>query len=54
VIERYRLIDGALAKAAQDNYEKVQGVVAGRANPDTHAKGLQLELTMEDPNVAAS
>jgi hypothetical protein len=51
VIERYRLIDGALAKASQDNYEKVQGVVAGRANPDTRAKGLELELTMEDPNV---
>jgi hypothetical protein len=54
VIERYRLIDGVLAKAAQDNYEKVQGVVAGRANPDTRAKGLQLELTMEDPNVFAA
>jgi hypothetical protein len=34
-----------LAKAAQENYEKVQGVVARRANPDTLAKGLQLELT---------
>ena len=54
VIERYRLIDGVLAKAAQDNYEKVQGVVAGRANPDTRAKGLQLELTMEDPNVCGA
>ena len=54
VIERYRLIDGPLAKAAQDNYEKVQGVVAGRADPDTRAKGLQLELTMEDPNVFAA
>jgi hypothetical protein len=54
VIERYRLIDGALAKAAQDNYEKVQGVVAGRGDPDTRPKGLQLELTMEDPNVFAA
>ncbi len=54
VIERYRLIDGALAKAAQDNYEKVQGVVARRTDPDTRAKGLQLELTMEDPGVFAA
>jgi hypothetical protein len=54
VIERYRLIDGAAAKAAQDNYEKVQGVVAGRGDPDTRAKGLQLELTVEDPNVFAA
>jgi hypothetical protein len=46
VIERYRLIDGALAKASQDNYEKVQGVVAGRANPDTRAKGLQRWRTL--------
>jgi hypothetical protein len=54
VIERYRLIDGPLAKAAQDNYEKIQGVVARRADPDTRAKGLQLELTMEDPDVFAA
>ncbi len=54
VIERYRLIDGPLAKAAQDNYEKVQGVVVRRADPDTRAKGLRLELTMEDPNVFAA
>jgi len=54
VIERYQLIDGPLAKAAQDNYEKVQGVVARRTGPDTRAKGLQLELTMEDPNVFAA
>jgi hypothetical protein len=55
VIERYRLIDGALAKAAQDKYEKVQGVVGGGgresgADHDAGAKGLRLELTMEDPN----
>jgi hypothetical protein len=54
VIERYRLIDGPLAKAAQDNYEKVQGVVVRRTDPDTGANGLQLELTMEDPNVFAA
>jgi hypothetical protein len=56
VIERYRLIDGALAKAAQDKYEKAEGAVGGGArfsgvNPDTSLKGLQIELTIEDPNV---
>jgi hypothetical protein len=59
VIERYRVIDGALAKAAQDKYEKVQGVVGGGgrdsgADPDMRAKGLQVELTMQDPNVFAA
>src|SRR5258708_3901929 len=54
VIERYRLIDGAFAKTAQDTYEKAEGIVGGGArfsgvNPDTALKGLQLELTMEDP-----
>ncbi len=53
VIERYRLIDGVSAKAAQDKYEKAEGIVGGGArfsgvNPDTSLKGLQLELTMED------
>jgi hypothetical protein len=56
VIERYRLIDGASAKAAQDKYEKAEGTVGGGGrfsgvDPDTSLKGLQLELTMEDPNV---
>jgi hypothetical protein len=56
VVERYRLIDGASAKAAQDKYEKAEGIVGGGArfsgvNPDTSLKGLQLELTMEDPKV---
>src|SRR5258708_7569307 len=56
VIERYRLIDGASAKAAQDKYEKAEGIVGGGArfsgvNPDTSLKGLQLELTIEDPKV---
>ncbi len=56
VIERYRLIGGAFAKAAQDKYEKAEGIVGGGArfsgvNPDTSLKGLQLELTMEDPKV---
>jgi hypothetical protein len=56
VIERYRLIDGALAKAAQDKYEKAEGTVGGGGrfsgvDPDTGLKGLQLDVTMEDPKV---
>jgi hypothetical protein len=60
VVERYRLIDDALAKVAQDKYQKVQGVVGGggpresRPVSDTRAKGLRLELTMEDPDVFAA
>ena len=56
VTERYRLIDGALAKAAQEKAEKSEGAVGNGArfsgvDPNTGRKGLQLELTMEDPNV---
>jgi hypothetical protein len=56
VVERYRLIDGAAAKAAVDKYETSEGTVGGGNrvagyDPDTSLKGLQLEMTMEDPNV---
>ena len=56
VIERYRLIDGAVAKAQIDKYETSEGTVGGGGriagyNPDTSLKGLQLEVTMEDPKV---
>jgi hypothetical protein len=56
MVERYRLIDGASAKAAIDTYEKREGTVGGGArvagyHPDTNLKGLQLEVTMEDPKV---
>jgi len=56
VIERYRLIDGAVAKAQIDKYETSEGTVGGGGriagyNPDTSLKGLQLEITMEDPKV---
>jgi len=56
VVERYRLIDGALAKAEMDTYEKREGTVGGGGrvagyNPDTSLKGLQLDVTMEDPKV---
>jgi hypothetical protein len=56
VVERYRPIDGALAKATVDTYEKREGAVGGGGrvagyNPDSSLKGLQLDVTMEDPKV---
>jgi hypothetical protein len=56
VVERYRLIDGALAKAAVDKYETSEGTVGGGGrdagyDPDASLKGLQLDVTMEDPKV---
>ena len=52
-VERYRLIDGVLAKAAQEKVERAEGAVGTETefsgiDPDTSLKGLQLELTMED------
>jgi hypothetical protein len=56
VVERYRLIDGAVAKAQIDKYEASEGTVGGgmrvaNYDPDTKLKGLQLEITMEDREV---
>jgi hypothetical protein len=56
VIERYYLIDGAQAKAQMDKWETQEGTVGGGGRvagytPDTSLKGLQLEVTMEDPKV---
>jgi hypothetical protein len=56
VVERYRLIDGAAAKAAQDTYEKREGRVGGvpgamAIDPDTNLKGLQIQITVEDPSM---
>src|SRR5882724_3837562 len=56
IVERYRLIDGALAKAATDAIEKREGTVGGGGrdagySPDIGLKGLQLEVTMTDPKV---
>ena len=54
IVERYRLIDGARAKADMAAYEKIEGAIGGRVdgyNPDTNLKGLRLEITMEDPKV---
>ena len=56
IIERYRLIDGAVAKAQIDKFETTEGTVGGGQrvagyDPDASLKGLQLEITMEDPGV---
>ena len=56
VVERYRLIDGARAKADMDAYEKTDGEIGGRPPDgylmhDLNLKGLRLEITMEDPKV---
>jgi hypothetical protein len=54
VVERYRLIDGAQAKAAMDKHEKADGRVGGARgamalDPDLSLKGLQIDITVEDP-----
>ena len=53
VVERYRLIDGAQARADVARYEKSEGTIGGRVDGYDRAakKGLRLEVTMEDPKV---
>jgi hypothetical protein len=53
VVERYRLIDGARARADVAKYENSEGIIGGRVNGYDPAakKGLRLEVTMEDPKV---
>jgi hypothetical protein len=53
-VERYRLIDGATAKAQIDKYETSEGTVGGGGriayyDPNPALKGLELQVTMEDP-----
>ena len=57
VIERYRLIDGALARDLQrnhqSNYDSSAGVLSpngrGDIDPDMTKPGLQVEITVDDP-----
>jgi hypothetical protein len=50
VVERYRLIEAAAAKHAQEQHEKEAGRLGGAMLPDeTYTKGLELILTIENP-----
>jgi len=57
VIERFRLVDNATAKAFSDRGEAEYGRVAGdngdgvEIDANDKGKGLQLEITVEDPGV---
>jgi hypothetical protein len=54
-IERYRLIDGAAAKEAAERHIRENGPMglagAVLVDPNFPGKGLQLEITIEDPEV---
>ena len=60
VVERFRLIDGAAAKDFADRGERENGRVAGdngdgvEIDLGDRGKGLQLEITVEDPGVFTS
>jgi hypothetical protein len=50
IVERYRLIDAAAAKQAQEQYEKEGGRLGGAMTADEkYPKGLELDLTIENP-----
>jgi len=55
VVERYRLIDYETAKQAAERHMNEDGPAGLNGNvavdPDYRGKGLQLTLTVEDPNV---
>ena len=49
IVERYRLIDAADAKRAQDLHEKEAGHLGGPAPDEKYPKGLDLQITIENP-----
>ena len=60
VIERYRLIDGEAARDAQRKHEsayfpggapQANDYARGDIDSDTKKKGLQVEITVDDPNM---
>ena len=53
IVERYRPINGARARADVAKYENSEGTIGGRVDGYDPAakKGLRLEVTMEDPKV---
>src|SRR5882724_10380869 len=50
LVERYRLIDAADAKAAMEQHQRRAGF-AGAAPFDPNYRGLQLQYTVEDPKM---
>ena len=55
VIERYRVIDAAAARAAQERHEQTAGRTGGKDgnwpfDPE-EKRGLQIAVTIDDPNV---
>jgi hypothetical protein len=58
IVERYRLIDGAAAKQAAERHIRENGPMglAGAVLVDANfpGKGLQLEITIEDPDVSTA
>src|SRR5579871_476266 len=60
VVERYRLVNGEVAKAGTDRFENAEGHVGGGGrgggrnpeyDPDLSHKGVELDVTMVDPKV---
>ena len=57
VVEKFHLVDNATAKAFADRGEAENGRVAGdngdgvEMDPNDHGNGLQLEITVEDPQM---
>jgi len=49
IVERYRLIDAADAKRAQELHEKEAGHLGGPPPDDKYPKGLDLQITIENP-----
>jgi hypothetical protein len=49
IVERYRLIDAADAKRAQELHEKEAGRLGGPPPDEKYPKGLELQLIIENP-----
>ncbi len=53
MVERYRLIDGAQAKAAAEQHQKKDGAAGLGGNitvdPEYNGKGLEVQFTIDDP-----
>ncbi|HEY4264158.1 MAG TPA: hypothetical protein VGM72_02490 [Micropepsaceae bacterium] len=58
VVERYRLIDAEDARAAQERHEQAAGRLGGKQGNTSFVpgskKGLQIQATIDDPNIYAT